>query len=203
MARDACHDWCSGQQTGQLTSNQARQLLMNMKSSVCDVPTIMAKDAVIKKLNGSEPHRPSVHTDISKRSLEDLTTFQLPNQTNRLALVFDPTEEEIPFTFGLEMFEPGHHTTPHVHKTAHELFFILSGNGVGFCEGHEFGVEPGDAVVFPPGLLHGIDNSHSSRMYCLELMLPNEMFAEFVKNGQPMGGLQADDLCTLIAVGCQ
>lgn len=36
-------------------------------------------------------------------------------------------------------------------------------------------VRAGDVVVFRPGALHGIDNSPDSRMYCLELMVPNEV----------------------------
>lgn len=34
---------------------------------------------------------------------------------------------QVNFTFGVEIFEPGHKTTPHVHQQAHELFFILAG----------------------------------------------------------------------------
>jgi len=145
------------------------------------------------------------HSDlpnIARKSLKDLRAFQLPNQTNRLALVFDPTEDDVPFTFGLEIFEPSHHTNPHTHDTAHELFFILSGEGQAFCNGHHFAVGAGDTVVFPPATVHGIDNGPFSKMYCLEMMLPNEMFAEFVKRGMPTGGLNNDDMCTLVAVGC-
>ena len=32
-------------------------------------------------------------------------------------------------------------------------------------------------VVFPPQSVHGIDVSEDARMYCLELMQPNDMFA--------------------------
>ncbi len=42
----------------------------------------------------------------------------------------------------------------------------------------------------------------AGRMYCLELMQPNDMFAEFVKAGQPLGKLSDDDLCVLAALGC-
>ena len=35
----------------------------------------------------------------------------------------------------------------------------------------------GDVVVFPPRSVHGIDVSEDARMYCLELMQPNDMFA--------------------------
>ena len=34
---------------------------------------------------------------------------------------------QVNFTFGVEIFEPGHKTTPHVHQQAYELFFILAG----------------------------------------------------------------------------
>lgn len=34
---------------------------------------------------------------------------------------------QCPFTFGVEIFEAGHCTTPHSHASAHELFFILAG----------------------------------------------------------------------------
>jgi quercetin dioxygenase-like cupin family protein len=51
---------------------------------------------------------------------------------------------------GLQIFEPDHETPPHVHETAHELFFILSGSGTAFCDGQRFGISAGDVVVFPP-----------------------------------------------------
>ena len=34
---------------------------------------------------------------------------------------------QVDFTFGVEIFEPGHCTTPHTHLRSHELFFILAG----------------------------------------------------------------------------
>lgn len=164
---------------------------------------------------------------------------------------------QVPFISGIEVFEPGHCTTPHVHPHAHELFFILAGEGTGFCGSERFpgervlacwpglaqgwhshagpgglawaaahelrsgaarsslrvsqrgpplllprciqhrsltyaqpacspqpqptpsalqrAVRAGDVVVFRPGALHGIDNGPDSRMYCLELMVPNEV----------------------------
>ena len=62
-----------------------------------------------------------------KRSLEEVAAFRLPNQTNRLALIMDPLTDQVPFTFGIEIFEKGHKTTPHTHPTSQELFFILAG----------------------------------------------------------------------------
>ena len=37
------------------------------------------------------------------------------------------------------------------------------------------------------------------RLHCRQ---PNDMFAEFVKAGEPLGGLANDDLCVLAALGC-
>lgn len=34
---------------------------------------------------------------------------------------------QVPFTFGVEIFEAGHKTEPHSHAIAHELFYILAG----------------------------------------------------------------------------
>lgn len=57
-------------------------------------------------------------------------------------------------------------------------------------------------VACAAGSEHGIDVSEGSKMYCLEVMQPNDMFAELVRAGMPAGLLQNDDLCILVAAGC-
>lgn len=52
------------------------------------------------------------------------------------------------------------------------------------------------------GSTHGIDVAEANKMYCLEIMQPNDMFAELVRAGMPAGSLLDDDLCILIASGC-
>ena len=79
---------------------------------------------------------------------------------------------------------------------------FLAGEGEGFCDGQRFPLAAGDIVIFPPQPVHGLDNGVHGRMNCLELMLPNDMFAEMVKAGTPAGGLKDEDLCVLIAAGC-
>ena len=59
-----------------------------------------------------------------------MASFRLPNQTNRLALIMDPLTDQVPFTFGIEIFEKGHKTTPHTHPSSQELFFILAGQAL-------------------------------------------------------------------------
>lgn len=57
-------------------------------------------------------------------------------------------------------------------------------------------------IVVSAGSMHGIDVHETGKMYCLEVMQPNDMFAELVRAGMPAGGLLDDDLCILIASGC-
>lgn len=173
---------------------QAHQLFRDLAASSHKILSSIGKSRLADML---WPNRCVV-----RKTLAELSAFQLPNQTNRLALMFDPLDHQVPFTFGLEIFEKGHKTKPHTHAVSHELFFILAGGGTGFCDDETFPVTAGDVVVFPPTSLHGIDNGQDSRMYCLELMLPNDMFAEFVRQGQPTGKLRDDDMCIMVAQGC-
>lgn len=150
---------------------------------------------------------------ISKRALSDVGAFRLPKQTNRLALLFGPhCSPAVCCSFGVEQFEPGHVTPLHIHNTAHELFFVLAGKGeavfstpgmagAGSHADSKSGtaqdkahpqrvtVSPGDVAVFPPGVVHGVDNPSDSQLYCLQMMLPNEAFVEFVRSGEEVGKL--------------
>ena len=60
----------------------------------------------------------------------------------------------------------------------------------------------GDVIVFPPGSKHGIDNRTSEKLYCLQLMTPNEAFVEYVKSGISIGRLANEDLCSLTSTYC-
>eukprot|EP00877_Chromochloris_zofingiensis_P010143 jgi/Chrzof1/5382/Cz16g00230.t1 len=107
---------------------------------------------------------------VLKRALCDAGAFKLPNQTNRLALLFGPHDAPgLSLSFGIEIFEPGHETPPHIHTQAHELFFVLAGQAQGFANGRRFDMEAGGVVVFPPGVEHGIDNKSDKRLYCLQV----------------------------------
>jgi mannose-6-phosphate isomerase-like protein (cupin superfamily) len=87
------------------------------------------------------------------------------------------------------------------------MFFIVAGSGLAFAgegEGRQvYPVSAGDTIVFPPGCVHGIDALEVNKLYCLELMLPNEKFAEFVRQGQPVNIRDVDDMCVLAAIGCR
>jgi len=144
------------------------------------------------------------HQSVVHRSLREVEAYQLPNQTNRLAMAFSPLDG-FPFLCGLEVFQPHHKTAAHVHEEAYELFYILSGCGEAFCDGGRFSIAPGDVIVFPPGSVHGIDNADHT-MYCVEVLLSSGgqdavKFAEFVKAGDVMAFSDAE-LASLFAPGC-
>lgn len=78
-----------------------------------------------------------------------------------------------------------------------------AGEGEASCNGVAFTVRAGDCVVFPPRSIHGIDNhAAADKLYCLQLMVPNESFVEYVQSGEEVGRLENDDLCNLTAQHC-
>lgn len=200
------------------------------RSSSRGLPLPAALQAAASSLAGWWAEQQQRTCPVTKRTLSELTAFRLPNQTNRLAVQFDPFSRpqvgwdtlhppvarckgfawvqrdnllggrqagcpagapergplcpqrdpsarpsrgrctlcscamqlpllvaswpsvqstppppppgaapwQVPFISGIEVFERGHRTTPHVHPHAHELFFILAGEGVGFCGEQRF-----------------------------------------------------------------
>ena len=82
---------------------------------------------------------------------------------------------------------------------------MAAGEGEAFCDGERFSLGPGDVVVFPPGVVHGIDNGRDV-MYCVEVMLPiggreATEFAEFVRSGDQTA-LSDTEFEALFAPGC-
>lgn len=200
-AREYATGWAQKERVGELTEADVRLLLgIDADDDVDSQGDDEAGD------DGAGGGTASGEAALLKRGLAELVSFKPPNgDRNRIALVYDGSTQELPFTFALEIFQPGHRTPPHMHAKSHELFFILKGDGEAYCEGSErVAVAPGDLVIMPPGRLHGIDAGASEPLFCLELMLndAHANFGEFVRSGEDVGGLQDDDLCSLIHVGC-
>ena len=120
------------------------------------------------------------------RPAQSLETFRIgAEDTNRMALIADPIRDRVPFTAIIEIFDPHGATPPNTHAEAYELFFVLSGRGYAHCDGERFAVGPGDSFVVRPGHEHVVDNPYDERLYCLTVMIPNEGFAELIRNGLP------------------
>jgi mannose-6-phosphate isomerase-like protein (cupin superfamily) len=119
-----------------------------------------------------------------------------PEDTNRLALVFDPVVANMSLTYCVEIFDVGGKTPPNRHQIAVEMFFILKGEGRAICDGKTILLKAGDSVLVPPNGVHIIENIGPSRLYALTIMVPNEDFAELIRSGTP-AELDEEDMAVL------
>ena len=128
------------------------------------------------------------------KTLKDYQAYRIsPQDTNRLAIVFDPSTANNSLTVCVEIFEVGSETPPHRHNHAVEMFFILKGEGIAVCDGKETLLSAGDSVLMPKTGTHYLKNTGNQRLYALCMMVPNEDFSELIRNGVP-ANLDPEDL---------
>lgn len=131
------------------------------------------------------------------KSPKDYQAFRIsPNDTNRLAIVFDSATANISLTICVEIFDVGGRTPPNRHQFAVEMFFILKGEGRANCDGKTVPIQAGDSILVPPTGIHVIENTGSSRLYALCIMVPNEDFAELIRSGTAVE-LDNEDIAVL------
>jgi mannose-6-phosphate isomerase-like protein (cupin superfamily) len=127
----------------------------------------------------------------------DYQAFRIsPQDTNRLAIVFDPGIANMSLTYCVEIFDRGGKTPPNRHQFAVEMFFILKGEGLANCDGKLVKIQAGDSILVPPTGMHVIENTGEGRLYALCIMVPNEDFAELIRSGTPVE-LDAEDMAVL------
>ncbi|MDI9637124.1 cupin domain-containing protein [Oscillatoria amoena NRMC-F 0135] len=123
-------------------------------------------------------------------AIESPTDYQAyrisPNDTNRLAIVFDPSTTDFSLTYCVEIFDIGGKTPPNRHQLAVEMFFVLKGEGLATCDGKSVRIQAGDSLLVPPTGTHVIENTGKDRLYALCIMIPNEDFAELIRSGTPV-----------------
>jgi mannose-6-phosphate isomerase-like protein (cupin superfamily) len=128
---------------------------------------------------------------------QDCRVYRIsPNDTNRLAIIFDSTNADNSLTVCIEIFDPGGETPPHRHNFAVEMFFILKGEGMAICDGKEVPLYSGDSVLIPKTGTHYLKNTGKQKLYTLCMMVPNEDFAELIRSGIP-SSLDEEDLQVL------
>lgn len=131
------------------------------------------------------------------KSPQDYQVFKIsPDDTNKLAIVFDTATANISLTICVEIFDVGGKTPPNRHQMAVEMFFIIQGEGQATCDGKTVAIQSGDSILVPPTGTHTIENTGSTRLYALCIMVPNEDFAELIRSGTPVE-LDAEDLAVL------
>ncbi|MBD2310402.1 cupin domain-containing protein [Desertifilum sp. FACHB-1129] len=131
------------------------------------------------------------------KSPTDYQAYRIsPNDTNRLAIVFDPSTTDFSLTYCVEIFDIGGKTPPNRHQLAVEMFFVLKGEGLATCDGKSVRIQAGDSLLVPPTGTHVIENTGKDRLYALCIMIPNEDFAELIRSGTPVE-LDEEDLRVL------
>lgn len=106
-----------------------------------------------------------------------------PQDSNRLAIIFDPSNAHNSLTVCVEIFDVGGATPPNRHDFAVEMFFILKGEGMAVCDGKEIPLHSGDSLLIPQTGTHLVKNAGSERLYALCIMIPNENFSELIRSG--------------------
>ena len=127
------------------------------------------------------------------RSLADAPCFRIsPDDTNYFAILADPIGDDVPWITVIEIFDHDGKTPPNSHAVAHEMFYVLKGEGIAIADGEKTPVRAGDALVLRPGCEHVVENTGEGKLYCLTTMIPDEEFAALIRNGKPETLLDED-----------
>ncbi|MEH2140077.1 cupin domain-containing protein [Nostoc sp.] len=131
------------------------------------------------------------------KSPKDYQVYRIsPNDSNRLAIIFDSINANTSLTCCIEIFDVGGQTPPNRHQWAVEMFFVLKGEAIAMCDGKSATIKTGDSLLVPPTGTHLIKNTGSTRLYTLTVMVPNEDFSELIRSGIP-SELDAEDMTVL------
>ena len=131
------------------------------------------------------------------KSPSDYQAYRIsPDDSNRLAIVFDPAIANSSLTCCVEIFDVGGKSPPNRHSLALEMFFVLKGEGKATCDGKTININAGDSLLVPATGTHLIENTGLGRLYTLTIMVPNEDFAELIRSGTPVE-LDEEDMAVL------
>jgi len=123
---------------------------------------------------------------VTHRSARQYAAWKIqPADTNYFAFTVDSIEDKTAFVQVIEIFEVGGKTPPNSHVAADEHFYVLHGEGVALCNGARIEVRPGHSFLVRPGNEHVVENTGTTRLYCLTTMVPDEAFTQLIKNGIP------------------
>lgn len=73
---------------------------------------------------------------------------------------------------GLNAFEPGQQHALHAHAGQDKVYHVLEGEGVFLLDSGEFAMKPGDLLIAPEGVPHGVRNTGASRLLVLAILAP-------------------------------
>jgi oxalate decarboxylase/phosphoglucose isomerase-like protein (cupin superfamily) len=73
---------------------------------------------------------------------------------------------------GLNAFEPGQFHALHAHAGMDKMYLVVEGEGVFLLESGEAPMRPGDLLVAPEGVAHGVRNTGTGRLLVLAVLAP-------------------------------
>ncbi|MDJ0867783.1 MAG: cupin domain-containing protein [Myxococcota bacterium] len=74
---------------------------------------------------------------------------------------------------GLNCFEPGQEHALHAHAGMDKVYQVLTGTGLFLLEDQEIPAGPGEMLVAPEGVPHGIRNTGDERLLLLAILAPS------------------------------
>ena len=74
---------------------------------------------------------------------------------------------------GLNAFEPNQEHQPHVHEGIDKVYHVLAGRGLFLLEEEEIAMGPGQMLIAPSGVSHGIRNTGDERLLVLAILAPS------------------------------
>lgn len=74
-------------------------------------------------------------------------------------LVNDETHNSKYFDFRISRYPIKGLVEPHTHDVAEQIYYVVSGTGMVQVEDQKTLVHPGYTLFFPPGVVHGIENT--------------------------------------------
>ena len=119
-----------------------------------------------------------------------------PDDSNRLAIIFDPDRDGAAFIAAVEIFDVGGKTPPNQHEIGQEFFYILAGEARAVAGDITVDLRAGDSLLLKPGTTHALENTGAGRLYCLTMMVPDDQFTALIRNGV-RAELDAEDMAVL------
>ena len=73
---------------------------------------------------------------------------------------------------GVNCFEPGQSHAPHAHEGQDKVYAVVEGRGAFSLAGAEHELGPGEVLVAPAGVEHGVENRSGERLVVLVTLCP-------------------------------
>ena len=110
-------------------------------------------------------------SQLESAHIDHCTVYNLPGR-DWFYLLGPQNSQAQNLVLGLAEFPGGTLATPHAHQAEEEIIYILAGEGAIIAGDQETRLEPGVAVLIPPGLVHRIRADGDDPLRLITLFSP-------------------------------